>query len=335
MQYLKINKSTTLSDLSNIFGSNLESFLHVNDAPRVPNVGAQYMKRCADIIASTSDVSASRKISVLSTMTSDTDIFQTAALTDDYGWRLLSARDILPGTMRIPDTSPIPSSNSTYGDGNPVPQDIFEAVAKSIKSHNQVDPSIFNEVAYALPTNIHDVGGGGRSGSDPMQWFHIPWGEVTLHSSLDDSRIDFPVYPEDLSDGRKANYTNMPDLLFQYEPWQIYTSSGPRTQTFSFHFHRDIWTGDHRDGKANELIRACEANCYPRYRGSAVETSIVTLYIHGNAMIRGILTDVNVNWSGPIGLDGFYLECKMDISITEVSSEQLNFDVIKNKPLIG
>ena len=147
--------------------------------------------------------------------------------------------------------------------------------------------------------------------------------------------IDFPVYPEELSDQRTANFDQMPQLLYQYEPWYLYTSSGPRQNTFTFIFHRDMWTGDHRNGGANILIRFCEANCYPEYRGSSVISSIVTLYVSGSALISGVLTEVNVDWSGPIGQDGFYLYCELQLTIIEVSPEVLNFTSVLNKPLIG
>ena len=127
----------------------------------------------------------------------------------------------------------------------------------------------------------------------------------------------------------------MPDLLYQYEPWQLYNSSGPRTNTYLFHFHRDMWTGDHRDGKANELIRYCEANCYPEFNGSAVNVPTVTLYIAGSPLIHGVMTQVDTTWDGPIGLDGYYLNCELSITITEVSETALNYNVIKGKSLIG
>ena len=99
--------------------------------------------------------------------------------------------------------------------------------------------------------------------------------------------------------------------------------------------HRDMWTGDHRDGLANKLVRFCEANCFPNYKGSAVQTPTVTLYINGENLITGVLNSAKVDWSGPIGLDGFYLELKLILDITEVSKEALNFNTVKAKGLIG
>ena len=96
-----------------------------------------------------------------------------------------------------------------------------------------------------------------------------------------------------------------------------------------------MWTGDHRDGKANELIRACEANCYPEYHGSAVNVPTVTMYIAGKSVISGIMESCSPQWSGPIGLDDWWLYCTLTLTITEVSKTPLNFSEVKNKSLIG
>ena len=55
--------------------------------------------------------------------------------------------------------------------------------------------------------------------------------------------LAFPVYPEELDDGVVANYEDMSEMLYQYEPWKVYKSSGPREMTFTFNFHRDMWSG--------------------------------------------------------------------------------------------
>ncbi|MCM1222697.1 MAG: hypothetical protein NC548_50395, partial [Lachnospiraceae bacterium] len=137
--------------------------------------------------------------------------------------------------------------------------------------------------------------------------------------------------------GVHANYDTMPDLLYQYEPWQIYKGSGPRTVTYDFDIHRDMWSGDHRDGKCNELIRFCQANCYPKFQGASVQTAAVSLYILGEKHITGIMTDVKVAWDeeSPIGLDGFYLHLNLSLTITEVSDEALTYETIQQKGLIG
>ena len=90
------------------------------------------------------------------------------------------------------------------------------------------------------------------------------------------------------------------------------------------------------DGKANELIRFCQAFLYPVYSGSAVNTSTATLYVAGSPFISGIITDVSVDWDGPISsVDNWYLHFKISISFIEVSTQALNHDVVRGLPLIG
>lgn len=339
MQFLKVDRKTKLQDLAQIVGArNVETLLHINGVNRVPYVGRAFIEACNKKVSEvTEDVPPARKVALLNSLTLDSDVFEMASLMSSYGWKLLSIANTLPGTMKIPESIRVPDSTDVIGNGQSVKSQIYLKAINGLQNPpHYIDPSIFNEYSTSKQAKILDSSGyNGGYQADPMQWFRVPWGEVTLYSSLSDERIEFPVYPETMSDNARANYTTMPDLLYQYEPWQIYQSSGPRTQTFSFDFHRDMWTGDHRDGKANELIRACMANCYPEYQGSAVYTSTVTLYVAGSALISGILTDVNVNWDGPIGLDGFYLHCRLDITITEVSPKPLNYTSVRRKPLIG
>lgn len=337
MQFIQVKNNTTLSELTKLVGSrNVENILHLNDVSRVPNIGKAFADKCAEKIAGAAEVSSARKETLLSTLTGDSDVFETASLMSSSGWKLLDSANTLPGMMKVPDSVTIPDSTSVLGNGTPVGTDVYKKAITNLRQPpHTIDPTIFGGYSSVRTANIINRVSHTSNDGDPMQWFRIPWGEVTLYSSLRDETLEFPVYPTELSDGVRANYSTMPDLLYQYEPWNLYTGSGPRSQSYSFSFHRDMWTGDHRDGKANDLIRGCMANCYPEYKGSAVYTSTVTLYIAGKALISGILTDVTVNWEGPLGLDSWYLYCKLDLSITEVSKQPLSYDVVRRKPLIG
>ena len=338
MQFLSVDKSTKLADLQSQVGDALETFLNINGLKRTPNIGAAFDKLCKDTIANNGDVSYQRRASLLNSLTGDSDVFEIAALMSNDEWKILDYIGTIPGTLKVPEGVTLPDSTSVLGNGQPVLNEVYNKVISYFSRKEDVDPSVFNSYSSANPSKaagFNTFTASTNKLSDPMQFFGLPWGMITMYSSLDDSKVDFPVYPEELSTGVKGNYTTMPDLLYQYEPWQIYSGSGPRTQSLTFHFHRDMWTGDHRDGKANELIRACEANCYPEYRGSAVNASTVTIYIDGKNFISGVMTDVNTSWSGPIGLDNWYLECKLELTITEVSKVPLNFTSVKQKAIIG
>lgn len=333
MQFLTLDKETKLKDFSDEVGSrNADYILAANSIDRSPNIGKKFYESCEAAKKSTENISWQRKSQILNTFTQDSDIFETAALLGENDWKVLSALGTFPGMVKVPDSITLPDSVNILGNGQGVKSEIYNKAMKSLEEHNYVDPSIFNEYSNIKNSKIAE---GASHSSSTFSGFNLPWSQVTLASSISDDSIDFPVYPEEISDSRKANYTTMPDLLYQYEPWQLYNSSGPRTNTYIFHFHRDMWTGDHRDGKANELIRYCEANCYPEFNGSAVNVPTVTLYISGSPLIHGVMTQVDTKWDGPIGLDGYYLNCELSITITEVSETALNYNAIKGKSLIG
>ena len=339
--YLKIPDNMTLSQLSNrVSHDNVAQILAANGVSWGPNIGQAFEEKCNSVIQSSvptrsmpKGVSWEQQYNLLNKLTQDFDVFEYACSMGDAAWQVFASLNTFPGMLRIPDTVSIASGNDVLGDGNPVPQSIYNAVMNDLTTNHAItDLSVFN--------NYSSVGAGqSYVYSDPgpslFESFNIPWGDVTLWSSISNTAIDFPVYPESFDDGTQAEYNTMPDMIYQYEQWYVYKSSGPRAPKFSFHFHRDMWTGDHRDGKANELIRFCEAQCYPDYRGSTVVAPTVSLFIGGRRLITGVVTSVNTSWSGPIGLDGFYLECTLDISITEVSPEPLNYQTVLTKPLIG
>lgn len=348
MQFLKILNSLTLSELSDRVGDrNVDQVLNINNLSRTPLIGAQFSSMSQSIISNFQDITDTqnasifrqRKISMLNGLTSDSDVFEYAALMDDEGWKLFQTLGTFPQMLRIPSSIVLPDAVDILGNGQNTSKIIYSKTMDCL--HNapyQINPAIFNEYSTIKPSALLDKisdYGNTTTRTNPFQWFNLPFGEITLYSSLSGESVDFPVYPENISDSRTANYTTMPDMLYQYEPWQVYESSGPRSNTYEFDMHRDMWSGDHTDGKCNDLIRFCEANCYPQYDGSLVNTSTVSLMVSGDCLIRGVLTDVSVDWDGPIGIDGFYLHCVLKLTIVEVSESKLDYDTVRNMSLIG
>ena len=335
MQLLSIPTNTTLLELSKLVGSrNVDTVLNANSLSRTPNIGKALLNKATAIMQDTTiDVSVQRKSTLLNTLTSDSDVFESTALLSTQGWRLMSSVGTLPNMLKIPETITLPDATNILGNHEPVKRSIYNKVMTQLRASGHIDPGVFNEYSsmrgstFANTTQVRPA----------MQWFNLPWGQITLYSSISKSSVDFPVYPSGLEDSKSGNYDTMPEMIYQYEPWQIYKSSGPRTITYEFNMHRDMWSGDHRDGKCNELIRFCEANCYPEFKWAAVNTAIVTMYIAGKAHITGIVTDVKTVWNeeSPIGLDGFYLHCNLHITITEVSATPLNYQRVLEKGLIG
>lgn len=341
MQFLKIPDNCTLVNLSNAVGeSNVDSVLNLNGLDRTPNVGKNLKSKCAQAIATSKEVNWQTKQNVLNSFAGEADVYEQAALQDSNGWKVLSSLSTFTSMLRIPESVVLPNTANTIGNtGKGVSSDIYTRSMNMLKKTGKIDPSIFNEYVVTSPAmmdmKVNKINTKETLTSINLQLFNIPWGKISLYSSLANDSIDFPVYPEEYSDERSANYTTMPELLYQYEPWQIYKDSGPVIKDFTFTFHRDMWSGDHRDGKANQLVRFCQACCYPRYNGSQVDSGFVTLYINGSPAISGVMTKCRPEWSGPLGLDGFYLVCKLSISITEVSKKALNFNTVRSMSLIG
>ena len=339
MQFLKIDENTSLSDISEIVGyENIESVIAFNGIQRRNDIGKALKELTDDAknieIAQDESSTIQRKMTILNRYTSDEDVFQSVATLDSDGWNIFAATGTFENALRIPDSIILPKTDDVIGNKQNLSKDAYNEVMFQIKTGQtpSEDMSAFNTYVSERNALVNQ-----NSGIEGFIWFNIHLGDVALYSSLADESIDFPCYPSEFSDGVKANYDTMPDMLYQYEPWQVYKGSGPRQCTFTFDIHRDMWSGDHKDGMCNKLIRFCEANCYPRYNGAAVDTATVTMYIKGKALVSGILTDVTPNWDtdSPIGQDGFYLHLKLQLTIVEVAQERLNYDVYRAKELIG
>lgn len=340
MQFLKIYKDTTLSQLSQQVGArNVTSLLVQNQLERVVNIGDAYYQKCQAISQQSSNVPWQRKQILLNKFVDDSEVFETAALLGDSGWKVLSNLNAFPTALSVPETIVLPSSDNILGGGSPVGKIIYGQVMGQLSSAatgHQIDPGIFNTFSSTLPAASINSSVSSGSASDVFSAFNIPWGQIVLVNSLTQESIEIPAYPEELEDKRVANYTTMPDILYQYEPWQVYQSSGPKSAPITFDLHRQMWSGNESDGRANELIRFCQSMLYPQYAGSAVNTSIATLYVCGYSLISGILTDVTVNWDGPLSsIDGYYLHFKLTLTFTEVASQALNQNVVRQLPLIG
>lgn len=336
MQYLKITNNTTLSSLSTVVGKkNVDSVLATNGLSRTRNVGQAFTALCKSAISTATKVSTSAKIGMLNTLTSDSEVFEEAALLSDSNWKIMSKVGTLPGTLKMPDGVTIRDSSSVIGGkSGSVSTLVYKSTISSLKSTGRVNPAIFNTYSSSK------LGAkSSRKASDATNntfiGFNLPWGKIQIASSLSSTVMDFPVYPEDYDTSRVANYSTMTDTIYQYEPWYTYSSSGPRTQELTFKFHRDMWTGDHTDGKAEELIKFCEANCFPLYSGSAVIPPTVSIYINGELFISGIMTQVDTHREGPLGHDGWPLYVELTLNITEVAPSPLSYSSIRNATTIG
>ena len=157
MQYLKITESTTLSDLiSQVGARNVDAILALNMIERTPNIGAAYTANF-DLAQSRESVKAQTKITRLNTMTSDSDVFETASLLSEGGWKYLEASGSLPDTLKIPETITLPSSTSILGDGQPISRMTYDKTVAMLKESIAIDPSIFNEYSSRKGSTIVDT----------------------------------------------------------------------------------------------------------------------------------------------------------------------------------
>lgn len=344
MQYLLISKSDTLLSISTTMGQqNVDLLLAENSLKRTPRIGQTWYDKCQEIIANTpNDVTAARKASLLNGLVGSEEVFEKACLMDEDEWKVFSNCQAFKDALRVPESIVLPYSTQVIGNvgvGNQVvlgqgaQQTVnrvspitYKAVMKGLQNSGSIDPAIFNTVNSAPAATINRTVNTDFKVSQYA--FNIPWGKIQIYSSLLDEVIDIPAYPETVNKSRKATYVAMPDTIYQYEPWITYESSGPREQELTFHLHRDMWTGNHLDGNADKLIKFCEANTFPRYSGSMVLAPTVKIYINGKTFISGVLVSTSVDWSGPLGQDGWYLEFSLSVSLQEVSERRLSIDTV-------
>lgn len=338
MQFVSISSTTTLNQLSKVVGgANVGSILAINSLSRQPDIGAALETQQNAILGAASNISWQRKAAVLNTMTTDSDIFETAALQGDNAWKVLVGSGSFPNTLLVPDGVTLPGSDSVMGNGEQVSKTIYAAVMRQLSTPpHEIDPAVFG--GWTTMPAVSGLGKGmlaTTSGAIPTtNPYNVPWGKISLYSSLAGSSIDVPAYPEEVPDDIQANYDSMPELLYQYEDWPLYKSTSSKIHQYTWKLHRDMWSGNHLDGAANQMIRFFQANCYANYAGAAVTTAAVTLYIGGKIVISGIMTDCKVRWYGPLGQDGWYLAFDLSCTIKSISPTALDYTVVKNKGLV-
>lgn len=351
MQFLKIESDMTRDDLESRVLSEpdpsrrYEAYCdivtvnrdyHVSQSPNAGEVFNAAMQDLFTLYEGAPAVSAQSKKTRLDAVSGQSDLFEHLCQMSETGWNIYNNTGVIPGYLQVHSDSIISDGDDVMGvsgdDGTPVPMETYVKVMRALEETGEIPSDIFSEyssIGAATYSNVTNVTSGSMSSVEyPLSWANLPVGEITLHSDIHGTSAEFPVYPNGFEDGVQANYETMPEMIYQYEPWQVYTGSGPRAMSFTFDMHRDMWDTKygHEMGYCERLINFCKATCYAEYRGAAVNTDIVTLYIKGKKIIRGIMTSVKDEWDGesPIGHDGLPLHVKLTLSITEVSDIPLS-----------
>lgn len=135
-----------------------------------------------------------------------------------------------------------------------------------------------------------------------------------------------PCYPKSISDSLSVQHGSQ-SLFTSTEPYVVYNSSGPRTVSVSFQFHREM-RGYDNDTYIDNIIDTIEAACYPLNDGTmSVETRLI---IGKDISIRGVITGgVSVSYSGPI-IDGKYNVIDINFTIQEVYGANISYGVKKS-----
>ena len=136
-----------------------------------------------------------------------------------------------------------------------------------------------------------------------------------------------PGYPDDVTDQMSARFTPA-DALGRSAPVYTYSSSGPRSISLTFEFHRDMFEEmpsnvvprDDED-KAESFIHAIQAISVPKYNLSnkAIEPPLVAVRLGREIFIKGIVSgDISVTYSKPILSNEKYAIVKLGFTVTEV-----------------
>ena len=139
----------------------------------------------------------------------------------------------------------------------------------------------------------------------------------------------FPCYPDSISDSNQASFNPVP-ILGRAEPFQYYTSSGPRTVSVKFTMHQEMVRSGIGINYVHKLTAFIESACYPRYNNSGIAANKVVFHCGKDIHIEGIISNVNTDHSGPIldmndasnslpmSLNQRYAMTEISFSVTEV-----------------
>jgi len=138
-----------------------------------------------------------------------------------------------------------------------------------------------------------------------------------------------PVYPETLPESNTASFSAT-TALGRSNPVFSYSSSGPRTVTFSIVLHRNMMNDinivpnnfnlDPGTDIVEEFINSIESAVIPKYDNSvkALNPPMVSIRIGNELYIKGIVSSVSKEFSGPILDNDKYAVCRVNFSVQGV-----------------
>ena len=129
-------------------------------------------------------------------------------------------------------------------------------------------------------------------------------------NTLTGGKIEFECEPEEISD-TNSNQFDPQDIRVRSSPFQGYSSSGPRTISFSVMLHDDLC----KEGILN-TVNHLRSLTYPSYGGVLIPPKCLVRIgdmIHCNAIVN----DISVTWQKPYR-SGTYVAAEVSINLTEV-----------------
>lgn len=128
---------------------------------------------------------------------------------------------------------------------------------------------------------------------------------------VDEYRAELPCYPEEISDGIEAQWSDV-NIVGRSSPISAYTGTSYRHLSFNFDMHREMMSND----GVNNAIRLLRASVFPQYLESGLKPTISIIRL-GEFKVRGIVRSVNMTWKKPI-IDRKYQVCSVSISIDQI-----------------
>jgi hypothetical protein len=366
MKYFEVEHNTSLTQVRNKFGNDTGSILATNGLETDPNFAGQVRKRYQELTTpltpiervalvetgrvplgrypeilqfpALTDDSTRRQLTeqfeqqrindakrALTLASTSTDVFAAAVVLDLQELQVLSRENMFPDKVLVPDHTAL--ITGVIGNNTSVPPLTLRTALNTV-DENRVPFSSPNFSAMTQSLTAPQTGNNVDNGNN----WHITLAEE-VGIAIDRATPDYmmiPCYPDGgVQDDFTANFEEMPEARHQYEPWQIYKSSGGRTVTLVFKLARVLWSGDYTDGHCENLIRYCQSAAYCNYLGSLVDVPLVTVICGDYFKIRGYVHSVGVHWHGEFGTDLKPLLADLKITIQEVSDTPLNADAIR------
>jgi hypothetical protein len=136
-----------------------------------------------------------------------------------------------------------------------------------------------------------------------------------------------PGYPDEVTDQMDSSFQSN-TALGRSAPVYTFSSSGPRSISFTLRFHRDMFDEmpsnvPLKDGedKAESFIHALQAIAVPKYNLSnkAIEPPLVAIRLGREVFIKGVVTSgIGITYGKPILVNEKYATIQVSFTVSEV-----------------